>query len=129
MAVTDLQDAVVEVSQNSVHSGYNDANLLRSQDVSVTDLQDVVVVVSQELLHNGDTGVNLLWHQRYGHLSFQHLPFLSRLEMVVGIPFIHEKEGICAACLREEQHKEVVDIGVAWRANIVLALYMWTVLI
>jgi hypothetical protein len=43
---------------------------------------------------NGDIDVNSFWHQKYGHLSFQHLSILSKLEMEIGLPSIQKKEGM-----------------------------------
>jgi hypothetical protein len=39
------------------------------------------------------------WHRKLGHLSFDHLSRLSKLNLVRGLPLLRfEKELVCASC-------------------------------
>ena len=42
--------------------------------------------------------ITWLWHKRFGHSNLQNLKFLSRKNMVKGLPIIPETSGVCEAC-------------------------------
>jgi hypothetical protein len=67
------------------------------------------VTDSQVVLSSVDFDVSFLWRQRFGNFDSQCLLLLSRLKMDIALPSIQEEEGVFAACLAREQHKDVFD--------------------
>ena len=66
------------------------------------------------LLLNYDQAISLrasvtestwLWHKRYGHLNFQSLRDLQRLEMVQGLPKLHGGKEVCEWCVLGKHHR------------------------
>ena len=60
---------------------------------------------------------NWLWHQRYGHLNFRSLNYLSNKNLVDGLPQIRGIDEICESCIFGKQHRDVFPKRTARRAT------------
>lgn len=58
-----------------------------------------------------------MWHKRYGHLSHKGLQMLGEKEMVIGLPQIKEKEGVCEICMKGKQIRANIPKQSDWRAS------------
>lgn len=50
--------------------------------------------------------INQLWNYRYAHLSLNGLRTLAKNDLVKGLPYITESDGICNDCLKGKQHRK-----------------------
>ena len=48
-----------------------------------------------------------IWHERFGHLNYKYISYLSEKEMVIGLPNIKFSKGICQGCIlgKHPEHK------------------------
>ncbi|XP_070668918.1 uncharacterized protein [Malus domestica] len=58
-----------------------------------------------------------LWYKRYGHLNFQSLKDVQRMDMVQGLPKLHGEKEICEGCVLGKHHWESFEAGKSWRAT------------
>lgn len=47
-----------------------------------------------------------LWHRRFGHLNYNGLALMKRMNMVNGLPHIEVDKNLCEGCLLGKQHRE-----------------------
>lgn len=83
-------------------------------------LQPLDIVDQCFVTHNENT--SMLWHLRYGHLNFSELKLLNQHEMVLGLPQIEDKSGVCEGCMYGKHSKRPFPSGKAWRATTPLEL-------
>ena len=50
-----------------------------------------------------------LWHQRYGHLNYQSLAMLSKMNMLDGLPWIKLNTNTCEGCMVGKQHRDTFE--------------------
>lgn len=60
---------------------------------------------------------NWLWHHRFGHLSLKSLSFLSKNNIVNGLPFNKSVDNICESCIRGKHHRDPFPKKCARRAS------------
>lgn len=65
---------------------------------------------------------SLLWHKRYGHMNFGSLTYMSKQEMVKGLPNIDKVDLVCEGCILGKQSRESFPKDNAWRAKEPLGL-------
>ncbi|CAN6583338.1 unnamed protein product [Malus baccata var. baccata] len=47
-----------------------------------------------------------MWHKRFGHLNYRSLQQLQEHDMVLGLPEMHDSEGVCQGCALGKNHRE-----------------------
>ena len=57
-----------------------------------------------------------LWYMRYGHLNFRDLKFLSKQQLVKGLPFIDHPVQSCKECLLSKHHRSSFSKESTFRA-------------
>jgi len=62
-------------------------------------------------------GMAWRWHERYGHLNFQALRKLKRLEMVRGLPAIDHVDQVCEDCVLAKQKRAAFPKVAKYRAH------------
>ena len=63
-----------------------------------------------------------LWHERFGHLNYRSLQQLCKDNMVIGIPMVSCKDGVCFGCVLEKHHRDSFDKRASWHASVPLEL-------
>ncbi|CAN6541819.1 unnamed protein product [Malus baccata var. baccata] len=53
-----------------------------------------------------------MWHKRFGHLNYRSLQQLQEHDMVLGLPEMHDSEGVCQGCAFGKNHS-VISKGVS----------------
>ena len=53
--------------------------------------------------------VSRLWHERFGHLNYCSLQNLCKEKMVIDIPMVSCKDGVCSRCVLRKHHEEIFD--------------------
>lgn len=71
----------------------------------------------EQSMHAQSNEITWLWHKRFGHSNLQKLKFLSRKNMVRGLPIIPETSGVCEACQLGKMSRKPFPTGQAWRAS------------
>ena len=72
----------------------------------------------QEFIENKDVCANVkyddvrrLWHKHMGHINYQILKLMERLNMVHGLPRISPKKKVREGCAMGKQHIEIFPQG------------------
>jgi transposase InsO family protein len=63
-----------------------------------------------------NSSISELWHQKYGHLNYQSLSMLSKINMVDGLPWIRVSTNVCTRCMVGKQHRDKFERS-RWRAS------------
>ncbi|KAM1157603.1 hypothetical protein ACFX2B_027948 [Malus domestica] len=63
-----------------------------------------------------------MWHKRFGHLNYRSLKQLQEYDMVLGLPKMHDSEGVCQGCAFGKNHRESFPRELVWRASMPLKL-------
>ena len=50
-----------------------------------------------------------IWHERFGHLNFRYIQYLSKKILVDFLPDIHFSKGVCEGCVLEKHPQEKLD--------------------
>jgi hypothetical protein len=58
-----------------------------------------------------------IWHERFGHLNFRYMQYLSKKILVDGLPDIHFSKGACEGCVLRKHPQEKFDKGKSQRAS------------
>ena len=66
--------------------------------------------------------VRMLWHERFGHLNYRSLQNLFKEKMVIGIPMVSSKDGVCFGCVLGKHHRDNFDKHASWHASTPLQL-------
>jgi hypothetical protein len=64
--------------------------------------------------HSDD--LSKLWHERFGHLNYRSLQQLCNQHMVIGLPLVSCRDGVCAGCVLNKYHWESFDKRASWHA-------------
>ena len=70
--------------------------------------------------HSDD--LSKLWHERFGHLNYCSLQQLHKGNMVIGLPIVSCKDGVCSGCVLEKHHRDNFDKRASWHALVSLEL-------
>ena len=54
--------------------------------------------------HSDD--VSRLWHDRFGHLNYRSLQNLYKEKMVICLPMVSCKDGVCSGCVLRKHHQD-----------------------
>jgi hypothetical protein len=57
-----------------------------------------------------------LWHEQFGHLNYRSLQQLCNQQMVIGLPLVSCRDGVCANCVLGKHHRDSFDKGASWHA-------------
>jgi hypothetical protein len=57
--------------------------------------------------HSDD--LSKLWHEQFGHLNYRSLQQLCNQQMVIGIPLVSCRDGVCAGCVIDKHHRDNFD--------------------
>ncbi|KAM2001220.1 hypothetical protein EV1_008213 [Malus domestica] len=63
-----------------------------------------------------------MWHKRFGHLNFRSLQQLQEHDMVIGLPEMHDSEGVCQGCAFGKNYRVSFLRESIWRAKMPLEL-------
>jgi hypothetical protein len=63
-----------------------------------------------------------IWNERFGHLNFRYIQYLSKHRMFDGLPHIHFSKGICEGCVLGKHPQEKFDKGKTQKASFLLDL-------
>jgi hypothetical protein len=58
-----------------------------------------------------------LWHERFGHINYRSLQQLCNKHMVVSLPPVSCRYGVCAGCVLDKHHRESFDKHASWHAS------------
>jgi hypothetical protein len=58
-----------------------------------------------------------IWNERFEHLNFRYMQYLSKKGMVEGLPDIHLSKGICEGCFLGKHPQEKIDKGKNQKAS------------
>jgi hypothetical protein len=58
-----------------------------------------------------------LWHERFGHLNYRSLQQLCNQQIVIGLPIVSCRDGVCASCVFRKHHQESFDKRASWNAS------------
>jgi hypothetical protein len=58
-----------------------------------------------------------LWHERFGHLNYRSLQQLFNQKMVIGIPLVSCRDGVCAGCVLGKHHWDSFDKRASWHTS------------
>ncbi|KAL4581072.1 hypothetical protein LXL04_017280 [Taraxacum kok-saghyz] len=58
-----------------------------------------------------------LWHKRFGHVNHKAIRTMLYKQMVIGLPSIAEKHGVCETCAIGKQHREPIPKKSNWHAT------------
>lgn len=81
-------------------------NGLYKIDILLTQSNHATKIVRSNTTLGSDSKLIELWHQRFGHLNYNNLSYLSRHNKVTGMPSLNPIKTVCAQCLAERQHCE-----------------------
>jgi hypothetical protein len=70
--------------------------------------------------HSDD--LSKLWHEQFGHLNYRSLQQLFNQQMVIGLPPVSCKDGVCANCVLDKHHRDSFDKHSSWHASVPLQL-------
>jgi hypothetical protein len=56
------------------------------------------------VVHGDD--LRKLWHEQFGHLNYRSLQKLCNQQMVIGLPLISCRDGVCASCVLDKHHRD-----------------------
>jgi hypothetical protein len=56
-----------------------------------------------------------IWHERFGHLNFRYMQYISKQILVDGLPDIHFSKGLCEGCVLGKHRQEKFDKGKSQR--------------
>jgi hypothetical protein len=65
--------------------------------------------------HSND--LSKLWHERFGHLNYRSLQQLCNQQMVTGLPLVSCRDGVCAGCVLDKNHRDSFDKRASWHAS------------
>jgi len=60
--------------------------------------------------------VSKLWHERFGHLNYRSLQNLCKENMVIGLPMVSCRDGVCSGCVLEKHHRDGFEKCTSWHA-------------
>jgi hypothetical protein len=70
--------------------------------------------------HSDD--LSKLWDERFGHLNYRSLKQLCNQQMVIGLPPISCRDGVCAGCVLDKHHWDNFDKHASLNASVPLQL-------
>ncbi|KAH7688579.1 RNA-directed DNA polymerase protein [Dioscorea alata] len=47
-----------------------------------------------------------LWHKRYGHCNFETLKQMADVQMVIDMPLVNSRRGVCSVCEEGKSHRQ-----------------------
>jgi hypothetical protein len=56
-------------------------------------------------------------NERFGHLNYHSLQKLCNQQMVIGLPLVSCKDGVCAGCVLGKYHQDSFDKCASWHAS------------
>jgi hypothetical protein len=65
--------------------------------------------------HSDDLRKN--WHERFGHLNYRSLQELCNQNMVIGLPLVSCRDGVCSNCVLGKHHRDIFDKRASWHAS------------
>ena len=63
-----------------------------------------------------------LWHAQFGHLNYCSLQNPCKYSMVIGIPMVSCRDGVCSSCVLGKHHWDSFDKHASWHASVPLEL-------
>jgi hypothetical protein len=57
-----------------------------------------------------------LWHEQFHHLNYHSLQKLCNQQMVIGLPLVSCRDGVCAGCVLIKHHQDSFDKHASWHA-------------
>jgi hypothetical protein len=57
-----------------------------------------------------------LWHEQFGHLNYRSLKKLCNQQMVIVLPPVSCRDGVCVGYVLEKNHQENFDKRASWHA-------------
>jgi hypothetical protein len=63
-----------------------------------------------------------LWHEWFGHLNYHSLQQLCNQHMVIGLPLVSCRDGVCVGCVLDKHHRDSFDKHASWHASTPLQL-------
>ena len=57
-----------------------------------------------------------LWHEQLGHLKYHSLQKLCKDNMLIGLPMVSCKDGVCSGCVLEKHHRDSFYKRASWHA-------------
>jgi len=108
-----------------IHSGEGKVVEFSPHDVVIKDLRDPRQILDTDIAndstrlynfnnfgsstlpsvfvaHNDE--VSKLWHERFGHLNYRSLQNLCKENMVIGLPLVSWRDGVCYRCVLGKHH-------------------------
>ena len=70
--------------------------------------------------HSND--LSKFWHERFDHLNYCLLQQLCNQKMVIGLPHVSSRDGVCASCVLDKHHQDSFDKRASWHASSPLQL-------
>jgi hypothetical protein len=64
--------------------------------------------------HSDD--LSKLWHERFGHLNYRSLQQLCNQQMVIGLPLVSCRDGVCDVFILEKHQRDNFDKRASWHA-------------
>jgi hypothetical protein len=65
--------------------------------------------------HSDD--LSKVWHEQFGHLNYHSLQQLCNQHMVIGIPLVSCRDGVCVGCVLGKHHRDNFDKRASWHAS------------
>jgi hypothetical protein len=65
--------------------------------------------------HSDD--LSKLWHEQFGHLNYRSLQQLCNQQMVVGLPLVSCRDGVCVGCVLSKHHRDSFHKHASWQAS------------
>jgi hypothetical protein len=63
-----------------------------------------------------------LWPERFGHLNYRSLQQLCNQQMVIGLPLVTCRDGVCVFCVLDKHHRDSFEKRASWHASSPLQL-------
>ena len=105
VVIRDLKGPQHIVATGSV----DDTRLYKFDNFGSSPLPSVFVA------HSDD--VSRVWHERFGHLNFRSLQNLCKEKMVIGLPMVSCKDGVCFGCVLNKHHRDSFEKCASWHAS------------
>jgi hypothetical protein len=71
--------------------------------------------------HNDD--LRKLLHEQFGHLNYRSLQQLCNKQMLIGIPLVSCRDGVCASCVLNKHHRDSFEKCTSWHDSTPLKIF------
>jgi hypothetical protein len=71
----------------------------------------------QSIFFSHSNDLRKLWHKRFRHLNYRALQQLCNQQMLIGLPPISYRDGVCASYVLDKQHQDSFDKHTSWHAS------------